>query len=159
VELALQKKRQAKQPVVKIQKPESTVAVTLVIPWYVYVTREEVLSRKQLEWFSTETSLYLNIAIFSHVALCNLLKVNIDVLEEATVFVIMVADLMKETASTFETSVFFYRNTPLHISEDNRPDNHHRENPVTHVVCCYVTLRSLRHQGCHVCDVRLSYMS
>ena len=78
MELALQKKRQAKQPVVKIQKPESAVAVMLLISRYFYVTREEVMSRKHLEGFSTETSLYLNISIFSHVALPGLFEVDVD---------------------------------------------------------------------------------
>jgi hypothetical protein len=41
VELALQKKRQAKQPVVQIQKPESAVAVMLLISRYFYATRED----------------------------------------------------------------------------------------------------------------------
>lgn len=87
VELALQKKRQAKQPVVKIQKPESAVAVMLLISRYFYVTREEVMSRKHLEGFSTETSLYLNISIFSHVALPGLFEVDIDILKKVLVFI------------------------------------------------------------------------
>jgi hypothetical protein len=82
VELALQKKRQAKQPVVQIQKPESAVAVMLLISRYFYATREEVMSRKHLEGFSTETSLYLNISIFLHVMLPGLIEVDIDILEK-----------------------------------------------------------------------------
>jgi len=93
VELALQKKRQAKQPVVKIQKPESAVAVRLLISRYFYVTHEEVMSRKHLEGFSTETSLYLNISIFSHVALPGLFVVDIDILKKVPVFINRIHDL------------------------------------------------------------------
>jgi hypothetical protein len=95
VGLALQKKRQAKEPVVKIQKPESAVAVMSVIPSYFYVTRGEVLSRKHLEGFSTERSLIFGYCHFlaSHVALFSLLEVNTDVLEEATLFIIRIDDL------------------------------------------------------------------
>jgi hypothetical protein len=92
VELALQKKRQAKQPVVKIQKPESAVAVMLLISRYFYVSCEEAMSRKHLEGFSTETSLYLNISIFSHVALPVCL--DIDILEKVPVFINRIHDFM-----------------------------------------------------------------
>ena len=72
---------------VKIQKPESAVAVMLLISRYFYVTREEAMSRKHLEGFSTETSLYLNISIFSHVALPGLFEVDIDILKKVPVFI------------------------------------------------------------------------
>jgi len=93
VELALQKKRQVKQPVVKIQKPESPAAVMLLISRYFYVTREEAMSRKHLEGFSTETSLYLNISVFSHVALPGLFEVDTNILEKVPVFINRIHDL------------------------------------------------------------------
>jgi hypothetical protein len=64
--------------VVKIQKPERAVAVMLLISRYFYVTLEEAMSRKHLEGVSTETSLYLNISIFSHKGLPDLFEVDID---------------------------------------------------------------------------------
>jgi len=58
-----------------------------------YVTREEAMSRKHLEEFSTETSLYLNISILSHVALSGLFEVDIDILEKVPVFINRIHDL------------------------------------------------------------------
>jgi hypothetical protein len=93
VELALQKKRQVKQPVVKIQKPESAAAVMLLISRYFYVTRQEAMSKKHVEGFLTETSLYSNISIFSHVALPGLFVVDINILEKVPEFVNRIHEL------------------------------------------------------------------
>jgi hypothetical protein len=52
----------------------------LLISRYFYVTREEAMSWKHLEGFSTETSLYLNISIFSRLVLPDLFEVDVDIL-------------------------------------------------------------------------------
>jgi hypothetical protein len=50
--------------------------------------------------------------------------------------------LIMETASSYETSVLFYRNTALHLTHIDSTGNHHHENVPSVVMWLYVIMTS-----------------